>query len=408
MTVKKINRPKYLDFLIRSKDMRTIKAISGIRRCGKSALLDTYRNWLTDNGVAQEQIISINFEEPGYEHISDYRSLYNHIKPLLLPDKVCYVFLDEIQHVRRYEIALDSLFFKRNVDLYISGSNAYFMSGELATLLTGRYTELKMFPLSFAEYCEGIALYAPDSLTGKTEKYASYTNESALPYVLRLGGRKEDVREYLSGIYSGIMLKDIVARLRVSDVITLESIVRFLLKNTGTLLSANKIANAMTSAGRKIDQKTAEKYVKGLLDSLLIYQAKRYDIKGKQYLSSLEKYYAADIGLRQYLLGSADVSEDHVLENLVYLELIRRGNDVYAGHLPDGNVDFAAINSEGIAYYQVAARVSDKKNLRRKLANLKKTRDNNPKFLLTLDETDTKTNHKGIEQLNALDWLLAE
>lgn len=404
--MQRINRPDYLDFLVRQKDRQIIKVVSGIRRCGKSTLFDIYRDWLLENGVMKEQIISINFEEIDYERLTDYHLLYDHIKPLLLQDRMNYVFLDEIQHVAQFEKAVDSLFIKTNVDVYITGSNAYFMSGELATLLTGRYVELKMLPLSFAEYCEGLALYASEKPLTKAEKYAAYLVESSFPYTLQLSGRQKDIREYLAGVYSSILLKDVVARLRVSDVMMLESVVRFVFHNIGNLLSTSKIANTMTSQGRKIDQKTVEKYLKGLMDSLMVYQANRYSIKGKQYLATLEKYYVADIGLRQYLLGSGKADQGHILENIVYLELLRRGYDVYVGHLIDGEVDFVAQNADGITYFQVAATVLDENTLRRELVSLNKIPDNHPKILLTLDEIGAGTNHNGIRQFNALDWML--
>ena len=404
----RINRPEYLDFLIRSKDRQVIKVVSGIRRCGKSTLFDIYRDWLTDNGVAPEQIISINFEEIDYEHLTDYRMLYDHIKPLLLTDKMNYVFLDEIQHVDRYEKTVDSLFIDKNVDLYITGSNAYFMSGELATLLTGRYVELRMLPLSFAEYCEGLELYNPGKLMTKAEKYASYLSESSMPYTLQIHGRQKDIREYLDGLYNSIMLNDIVKRLKVADVMKLESVAKFVFSSIGSLLSTSKIANTMTSGGRKIDQKTVEKYLRGLTESLIVYQANRYSIKGKQHLATLEKYYVADIGFRQFLLGAGKADQGHVLENMVYLELCRRGNEVYVGHLPDGEVDFVAQNGNGVTYYQVAATVLDETALRRELASFEKISDHNPKILLTLDEVGAGANHNGIWQMNALDWMLVK
>lgn len=404
--MKKINRPKYLDFLIRSKDRQIIKVVSGIRRCGKSTLFDLYCEWLAQNGVTERQIIYINFEEIDYESLTDYRSLYDYIKPLLLPDKMNYIFLDEIQHVKQFEKAVDSLFIKENVDLYITGSNAYFMSGELATLLTGRYIELKMLPLSFAEYCEGLELYAPEKTLSKMEKYVSYLNNSSFPYVLRLGERQGDIREYLEGLYSSVLLKDIVARLNVSDVMMLESVTRFVFHNIGNLLSTSKIANTMTYDGRKIDQKTVEKYIKGLTDSLIIHCARRYNIKGKQHLATLEKYYVADIGLRRFLLGAGSTDQGHILENVVFLELLRRGGDVLVGHLPNGEVDFIVQDADGIVYYQVAATVLDENALRRELDSLEKINDNYPKFLLTLDEIGAGSSHNGIRQLNVLDWLL--
>ncbi|MCL2111944.1 MAG: ATP-binding protein [Clostridiales bacterium] len=404
----RVNRPEYLDFLIRSKDRQIIKVVSGIRRAGKSTLFDIYREWLHGHGVGETQIISINFEEVDNERLADYRSLYEHIKARLLPDRMNYVFLDEIQHVDMYEKAVGSLFARENVDLYITGSNAWFMSGELATLLTGRYVELKMLPLSFAEYCEGLELYAPERRLGKAERYAAYLSESSFPYALQLTGRQRDIREYLAGIYNSILLKDVVARLRLSDVMMLESVAKFLFHNIGSLLSTSKIANTMTSAGRKIDQKTVEKYIRGLTDSLMVYRANRYDIKGKQYLATLEKYYVADIGLRHFLLGGGTADQGHMLENVVYLELLRRGNDVYVGHLAGGEVDFVAQNADGETYYQVAATVLDESVLRRELAPLERIGGYHPRMLLTLDEAGAGANHNGIRQMNTLDWLLNE
>ena len=403
-----ITRYEYLDFLIRSKDRKIIKVASGIRRCGKSTLFEVYRDWLTGNGVKPEQIISINFEEIDYEHLTEYRLLYDYIKPLLLPDMMNYVFLDEIQHVNQYEKAVDSLFIKKNVDLYITGSNAYFMSGELATLLTGRYIEMKMLPLSFAEYCEGLDIYAPGKPMTRMEKYASYLNESSMPYALQLHGRQKDIREYLDGLYSSILLKDIVKRLKISDVMMLESVAKFVFDNIGSLLSTSNIASTMTADGRKIDQKTVEKYLRGLTESLIAYKANRYNIKGKQHLATLEKYYMADIGFRQFLIGSGRTDQGHILENIVYLELLRRGNEVFVGHLPDGEVDFVAQNGDGVTYYQVAATVLDENTKQRELASLKKIPDHNPKILLTLDSVGAGTNHNGIRQINALDWMLTK
>jgi len=369
--------------------------------------MEIYRDWLVQNGVLENQIIYINFEDIGFEQLTDYRLLYEHIKKLLLAGKMNYIFLDEIQHVSHFEKAVDSLFIKKNVDLYITGSNAWFMSGELATLLTGRYIELKMLPLSFAEYNEGLDIYVTGKNLTKMEKYSLYLSESSFPYTLQLSGQYKDIREYLSGLYNSIMLNDIVARLKVSDVMMLESVTRFVFHNIGSLLSTTKIANTMTSEGRKIDQKTVEKYLKGLTDSLMVYQAKRYNIKGKQYLSTLEKYYITDIGLRHFLLGAGNADYGHILENIVYLELLRRGNEVFVGHITDGEVDFVTQNADGITYYQVAATVLDQNTLQRELTSFSKIKDHHPKILLTLDEIGTGTKENGVKQLNVLDWLLA-
>lgn len=335
-----------------------------------------------------------------YEELQDYHKLYKYIKEKLLPDKMNYIFLDEIQHVQNFEKAVDSLFIKKNVDLYITGSNAYFMSGELATFLSGRYIELRMLPLSFSEYCIGNTDNIPVS-----EKYKLYIENSSFPYVLNYNSNEKEIHDYLSGIYNTVLLKDIVARYSISDVMMLESVTRFIFDNIGSQLSTTKIAKTMTSAGRKIDPKTVEKYLKALLDSMMIYQAKRYNIKGKQYLKTLEKYYVVDIGLRYMLLGKRSTDVGHILENVVYLELIRRGYDVYVGQSGDAEVDFVAMNSEGIIYFQVSASVRDEKTLERELASLKKINDNYPKYILTLDN-DPVADYDGIKRINALDWLL--
>ncbi len=395
-----IPRNDYLNFLIQSKDKQIIKVISGIRRCGKSTLFEIYKEYLLNNGIKQNQIISINFEDMDYEELQDYHKLYKYIKEKLLPDKMNYIFLGEIQHVQNFEKAADSLFIKKNVDLYITGSNAYFMSGELATFLSGRYIELRMLPLSFSEYCIGNTDNIPVS-----EKYKLYIENSSFPYVLNYNSNEKEIHDYLSGIYNTVLLKDIVARYSISDVMMLESVTRFIFDNIGSQLSTTKIAKTMTSAGRKIDPKTVEKYLKALLDSMMIYQAKRYNIKGKQYLKTLEKYYVVDIGLRYMLLGKRSTDVGHILENVVYLELIRRGYDVYVGQSGDAEVDFVAMNSEGITYFQISASVRDEKTLERELASLKKINDNYPKYILTLDN-DPVADYDGIKRINAFDWLL--
>lgn len=405
--MKRIDRNEYLNFLINSKDKQIIKVVSGIRRCGKSTLFEIYKGYLLEKGVMEQQIISINFEDIEYEHIDDYRKLYEYIKPLIIKDKMNYIFLDEIQHVEKFEKAVDSLFIKNNLDIYITGSNAWFMSGELATLLSGRYIELRMLPLSFKEYCSGYDQYGENRHKPIYQKYLSYIEHSSFPYTLEYDENKnaKEIREYLRGIYSSVLLKDIVARYKISDVLMLESVVKFVFDNIGNILSLNKIANTMTSLGRKIDVKTVEKYLRGLMESLIVYQSKRYNIKGKNYLSTLEKYYVVDIGLRYMLLGKKSVDVGHILENVVYLELIRRGYEVYVGQVNDCEVDFVAMNVEGITYFQVAATVRDETTLKRELKSLQSIPDHYPKIILTLDE-DPEADYNGIKKINVLKWLL--
>ena len=395
-----IPRDEYLNFLLRFKNQQLIKVISGIRRCGKSTLLELFREYLLNNGVDKEQIIFINFEDLEYEELQDYHKLYNYVKSKMIPDKMNYVFLDEIQHVKNFEKAVDSLFIKKNADIYITGSNAYFMSGELATLLSGRYVELKMLPLSFSEFCTG----TPDSIS-VSEKYRLYIENSSFPYVLRYENDYRDVREYLLSLYNTILIKDIVERYKISDIMLLESVVRFVFDNIGNQLSVSKIANTIKSDGRNISTKTVDKYLQALVDSMMIYQANRYNIKGKQYLKTLEKYYVVDIGLRYALLGKRGYDVGHILENVIYLELIRRGYDVYIGQVGELEVDFVAMNDNGSEYFQVSASVRDEKTLERELKSLQKINDNYPKYILTLDD-DPVCDYDRIKKINALDWLL--
>ena len=410
----RIDRKEYLDFLIKSKDKQIIKVVSGVRRCGKSTLFEIYKDYLLKNGVEKIQIISINFEDMDYEELTDYKKLYEYIKSKMLTDKKKYIFLDEIQHVDKFEKVVDSLFIKENVDLYIIGSNAYFMSSELATLLSGRYIELKMLPLSFKEYYQAKLEYEKlekkENRTLKTlmQYYNEYIVNSSFPYTLQLNNNLKNIYEYLSGIYNSVLLKDIVARLKIADVMRLESVVKYIFDNIGNLTSISKIANTLTSMGRKTDIKTIEKYIKGLVDSLLIYEVSRYNIKGKEFLSTLSKYYVSDLGLRQMILGNRNVDMGHILENIIYLELLRRKCNVYVGQFDKNEIDFVVINSNEVEYYQVALTVLDENTLKRELAAFKNIKDNYPKYLITLDDVLPNADYEGIKIINALEWLLGE
>lgn len=397
-----IERPKYLKFLVDWKDHKVIKVVSGIRRCGKSTLFELYKNYLLKNGVKENQIISINFEDADNEYLCNYKSLYNFVKGKMLEDEMNYIFLDEVQHVTNFQKAVDSLFIKDNADVYITGSNAYFMSGELATLLTGRYVELKMLPLSFKEYYNAI----DTSRLTKEEVYTKYITNSSFPYTLNLSDNNQ-IRIYLDGIFNTVVLNDIMARNKISDASMLKSVIAFMFDNIGNSTSTKKIADTMTSMNRKISNHTVENYLSAITDSLLMYKATRYDIKGKQYLQLLDKYYLADVGLRYYLLGSSNVDRGHILENVVYLELLRRGYDIHIGKVGTLEVDFITKDLNGdIAYYQVSYSVKDDKTLSRELEPLNGIQDHNPKYLLTMD-SEPVTSHNGIQQINVLDWLLA-
>ena len=408
----RIDRKEYLDFLVKSKDRQIIKVVSGVRRCGKSTLFEIYKDFLLENGVAKNQIISINFEDIDYEELTDYKKLYEYIKSKMIGDKKNYIFLDEIQHVDKFEKVVDSLFIKENTDLYITGSNAYFMSSELATLLSGRYIELKMLPLSFKEYYQAKLEYEKmeqkENRISKTliQYYNEYIVNSSFPYTLQLDSDLKNIHEYLSGIYNSVLLKDIVARLKISDVMRLESVVKYIFDNIGNLTSLSKIANTLTSMGRKTDAKTIEKYIRGLTDSLLVHEVSRYNIKGKEFLSTLSKYYVTDLGLRQMILGNRNIDMGHILENVIYLELLRRKGNVYVGQFDKNEIDFVVINSNEIEYYQVALTVLDENTLKRELDAFKNIKDNYPKYLITLDDVMVNTGYDGIKIVNALEWLL--
>lgn len=396
---KRIERPEYLEQLIRFREKEVIKVVTGIRRCGKSTLFDLYCEYLVQDGVSKDQIIRVNMEDPDYHDIRDYMQLYDWIRQQMHSEKMNYILIDEVQNVPEFQKAVDGLYIKKNCDVYITGSNAYLLSGELATLLAGRYVEIKMLPLSFKEY-----LSALEDKTDLMLKYQNYIQNGSFPYVVQLE-KKRDIHAYLEGIYTSIILKDIMARYRIADAGGLDSVIRFMFDNVGNLCSATKIANTMTTAGRKIAISTVENYLGALTECFILYKAGRYDVKGKQYLTTGNKYYLCDMGLRYYLLGTKRADLGHILENVVYLELLRRGYEVYIGKVGNAEIDFIAIGEEGEEYYQVALTVMEESTLERELAPLESIRDHNPKYLLTMDFTPL-TSHNGIKQWNVLEWLM--
>lgn len=397
-----IQRKAYLDKLIAFRDKQIIKVVTGIRRCGKSTLLEIYQEYLLNQGVLPEQIIAINFEDYDYEELTEGAKLHEYIKERLVKNKMTYIFLDEVHQVDNFPKVIDSLYIRKNVDIYITGSNAYMLSSEIATLISGRYVQIEMLPLSFKEYVES---------TGDEKelarKYVEYLENSSFPYTLEMTGQPKEIRDYLEGLFNTIVVKDITQRKKIADVMMLKSVLRFLFDNIGNPLSSKKIADTMTSDGRKIDTKTVEKYIEALMESYVIYQANRYNIKGKQYLKTLEKYYVVDIGMRYMLLGSRSTDVGHILENVVYLELLRRGYEVYVGKVDELEVDFVVMDNKRITYYQVAASVREESTLRREIAPLQKISDHYPKMILTLDE-DPEADYEGIRRVNALDWLLGK
>ncbi len=395
-----IQRGEYLNKLIALKDKKIIKVVTGVRRCGKSKLLEMYRKWLLEQGVEEERIVSINFEDLDFEDLTDYKKLHTYLKEHLVKDNMTYIFLDEIQNVEQFPKVVDSLYIKDNVDIYITGSNAHMLSSEIATLLSGRYIQIEMLPLSFKEY-----MISTGSMNDRGIKYVDYLQNSSFPYTLELEGQTDEIRSYLEGLYNTIVVKDIINHSKISEPMMLKSILKFIFDNIGNPLSSKKIADTMTSSGRRIDTRTVEKYLNALTESYIIYQAKRYNIKGKQYLKKLEKYYVVDIGLRLMLFGSKQIDAGQILENIVYLELLRRGYDVYVGKVDEFEVDFVAQNGKGTTYFQVALSVRDEKTLERELRSLRAIKDHYPKILLTMDD-DPEVHYDGIRRINARDWLL--
>ena len=395
-----IERNTYLDDLLSFKDKKLIKVIIGIRRAGKSTLFQLYIEKLNKQGVSKANIILVNMEHPNFRKIKTADDLYNYIESRLSISGRNYVFIDEIQQVNDFQQAADWLYARDDVDLYITGSNAYLLSGELATLLSGRYVEIRMQPLSFKEY---VSIFPNGQ--DKDRLFSSYLENSSFPGVLELN-RKQDRHAYLEGIYNTILVKDIMDRSRIVNTSMLKSVIEFMFDNIGNLVSSNKIANTMQSAGRKISVPTVESYLTALENSFVLYRAGRYDIKGKQRLATGYKYYVADIGLRYFLLGNSKNDLGHILENIVYLELIRRRYEVYVGKNDETEVDFVAIDENGMKeYYQVSLTVLDENTLKRELRPLQQIGDNYKKILLTMDKVPISS-YDGIVQVNVIDWLI--
>ena len=407
--MERISRENYLSILKNFKDQQIIKVITGIRRCGKSTLLEIFQDYLKENGVEAKQIISINFENADYEELQDRKKLYEYIKERLVKGKKTYVFLDEIQNVNEFEKTVDSLFINKDVDLYITGSNAYLLSSELATLLTGRYIEIKMLPLSFKEYLSSF-----ENKTDLSRKFRDYLRYSSFPQAAQLYKiNPENISLFLDGIYNTILFKDVMQRKGITDKNVLERVTKYLYDNIGNRTSMKSISDNIEGINKNSSYNTISNYVDALIDSYLVFKANRYDIKGKEFLKTQEKYYAIDIGLRYYMLGQGSGRDmGHILENVVYLELLRRGYEVYIGKYDDLEVDFVARKPENTIYYQVALTTrgeneGDNKILDRELTPLKKINDNYPKYILTLDD-DLDADFDGIKKINVLDWLLDE
>ena len=396
-----IERTEYLELLKRFKDKDLIKVVTGIRRCGKSTLFDLYINYLKKIGIKEDQIIKINLEDVEYS-FETYKELYDYVNEKLDTKKQYYVFLDEVQNVPMFQKAVDSLYIKKNVDVYITGSNAYLLSGELATLLSGRYIEIKMLPLSFKEYLS--AFNEPNK--SRYEYFLDYMKNGGMPGNISILKDNPNLDKYLEGIFSTIVYKDILARNNITDKMLLESVLKFIFDSIGSPVSTKKISDTLTNKGLSTSNHTVKKYISSFVESFLVYKAERYDVKGKNLLARDYKYYVVDQGLRSYLLGKkSDSDMGHILENIVYLELLRRGYKVYVGKVDDLEIDFVAENRDGLKYYQVALTVREPKVLERELKSLQKTNDHYPKYLITFD-MDMEADYEGIRKINVVDWLL--
>ncbi len=392
-----LKRKEYLEKLKSWKDKDLIKVVTGIRRCGKSTLFELFIEFLKQSQVSEDHIISLNLESPEYD-FKNYRELYNYVKSQITDNNNYYVFLDEVQNIEEFQKAVDGLYIIKNVDVYITGSNAFLLSGELATLLSGRYIEIKMLPLSFREYAN---FYQENNLE---KLYLQYINKSSFPYALNLDDVSQ-VTSYLDSLYNTILVKDILSRKKISDSGMLKSVTEFLFSTIGSNLSVKKIADTLTYNGRNISVHTVGTYLEALTESYIFNKVSRYDIKGKQYLQTGDKYYATDVTMRYALLGNKNMDLGHILENIVYLELIRRGYKVYIGKNEEKEVDFVAENQDGTVYFQVAYTVRDEKTLERELIALQTINNHYPKYILTMDN-DPEVDYDGIRKMNVLEWLL--
>lgn len=401
-------RKEYLSRLLAWKDEQVIKVVTGIRRCGKSTLLKQFQDHLLEEGVSQEQIISINFEDLDYEDLLDYKALYAYIKQRLCSDKMTYIFLDEIQKVDSFQKAVDSLFIKENTDIYITGSNAYLLSGDLATLLTGRYVEISMLPLSFAEYLE---------CSGETgeQALASYMKFGGFPYLSQMENTVEKVDTYLEGIYNTVVVKDIEDRQlrkhpdpnkrKITDITLLKTIARYLASVIGSPVSVKSVSDYLVSSGRKVSPNTVDDYMEALQESFIFYPVERFDINGKQLLKVNRKWYIVDLGLRNHILPKKRYDLGFSLENIVFFELLRRGYQVNVGKNGDTEVDFVAQKQGVLHYYQVTADMTNEDTFDREIRPLQSIKDNYEKIILTMDHM-TPGDYEGIKVVHLLDWLL--
>lgn len=397
-----IDRPTYLEKLLRWKDRDVIKVITGVRRCGKSTLLKLYMQELASQGVPSSRIIHMNFEQLEYEHLLDCHRLHDEILERVDPHAMNYVLLDEVQNVPDFQRAVDSLYVRDNIDLYITGSNAMLLGGTLATLLSGRYVEISMLPLSFAEYRTAVG----DNVS-LIRAYRRYIERGGFPATIDFAHDSLALHDYLEGIINTILFKDVAQRLNIANNLGLSVLVRYLFDNIGNLTSAKKISDTLTSENTRISVNTVMEYLSALCNSFIVYPSRRYDVRGRRVLKLQQKYYAVDLGMRRSVLSGQVRDTGRILENVIFLELKRRYGEVYVGSIDRQEVDFVAVGSQGPEYYQVSESVLDEGTRERELSSLRSIRDNRPKILLTLDDIDP-IDHDGIRQLNALEWLVGD
>lgn len=397
-----INRPDYLEKLRRWKDRDVIKVVTGVRRCGKSTLLRMYADSLIAQGVSEDRITTINLEQLENERLLDYHLLHEEIVSRLTSEAMHYVFIDEVQNAPDFQKAIDSLYTLPNVDLYITGSNAMLLGGTLATLLSGRYIEITMTPLSFAEYVSAMGVGS----TSLSRMYSRYISQGSFPATVDFAQDSLALHDYLEGILNTVLLKDVAQRLNIANTLGLGALVDFMFDNIGNLTSIKRIADTLVAQGSKISHNTVAEYLSALCNSYILYPAKCYDVRGRKLLKLQGKYYAVDMGMRRMLLSNQVRDAGRILENIVFLELMRKNSSVFVGRWENLEVDFVAQGPQGTAYFQVAESVIDETTFSREIAPLAKITDNYPKYLLTLDDTDP-LDHNGILQMNVLDWLLS-
>jgi len=403
-----IKREEYLKNLLSYKDNKLIKVVTGLRRCGKSTLLQLFETHLLQNGTPQDHIIFINFELMTYDHIREYRDLYKLIRERLLNKKKYYLLLDEIQQVEHWEKAINSLNVEADidVDIYITGSNAHLLSSDISTLLSGRYVEIKMLPLSFKEFLQFDHL--PKELSIE-EKFNQYLKYGSLPIIASLPQNDSTIYPFLLGIYNSVIVKDVVERTNNRDVTLLEKLLRFVITNTGNIISSNKISGFLSAQGKgaSVKSTTIASYLNTLEKAYIVYKVDRYDIKGKELLKTFSKYYVSDNGIRNAIMGYADSDIGHVLETIVYFELLRRGFAVYIGKWYNNEVDFFAVRQDTKKYFQVTLSLMDESVKAREYASLKDIPDNYEKTILSMDKNYV-SNYEGIHCKNIIDFLLED